>query len=199
MKSWTREAWLEAAGKALADSVFAEIEVPEFRISVGWPGGRGKKASVIGQCWNTSCSEDEKAQVFISPVLLDGVEILQCLAHEMIHVIDNCQHGHRGLFLTLFRRVGFVGKATECVAGPELVEKLQAIAKKLDDFPHSRMKRPGEDGGKTSGPAPQKNRNLLVECADCGYKVRTSSTNLIERGAPICPCNMEPMIQKEGN
>ena len=40
----TREQWLEAAVKEISKSIFApkNIEVPAVRVSVGWPGGRGK-------------------------------------------------------------------------------------------------------------------------------------------------------------
>jgi hypothetical protein len=190
----TREAWLTAAGQEIRKQVFPDHEIPEFRVSVGWPGGRGKKSSTIGQCWNTSCADDGLAQVFVSPVVKSEIEVLRVLVHEMIHVFDNCEHGHRGTFLQIFRAVGMVGKATECEAGAELLETLGKIVQLLGAYPHAAL-RSSTPAGKIGEPK-QKSRQLLVECADCGYKARTTRQWLDDVGAPICPCNTEPMEEK---
>lgn len=190
----TREAWLVAAGQEIRRWVFPEHEIPEYRVSVGWPGGRGKKSSTIGQCWNTSCADDGLSQVFVSPVVKDAVEVLRVLVHEMIHVFDNCEHGHRGTFLQVFRAVGMTGKATECAAGSDLLEKLTAIVERLGAYPHAAL-RSSTPAGKIGEPK-QKGRQLQVKCQSCGYIARTTRLWLTDVGAPICPCNNEPMEEE---
>jgi hypothetical protein len=191
-QKWTtREDWLIDAGQRLRKQVFTDHDIPAYRVSVGWPGGRGKKSSTIGQCWNASCSEDGIPQVFVSPVVKAEVEVLRVLVHEMIHVFDNCEHGHRGTFLQVFRAVGMAGKATECEAGPELAVILVEIVAELGPYPHAAL-RPSQRTGKV-GEKKQTSRQLLVQCSTCGYKARTTRQWLDDVGAPICPCINEQM------
>jgi hypothetical protein len=190
----TREAWLISAGHKLCTFVFENHEIPPFRVSVGWPGGRGKKSSTIGQCWNTGCADDDVSQVFVSPVVKDPIEVLRVLTHEMIHVFDNCEHGHRGTFLQIFKAIGMTGKATECEAGEALLNQLGEIAKDLGPYPHAAL-RPSQPSGKV-GEKKQKSRQLLVKCSTCGYRARTTRQWLHGVGAPLCPCNSEPMEEE---
>jgi hypothetical protein len=37
-------------------------------------------------------------------------------------------------------------------------------------------------------------RLLKAECEECGYTVRVTKKWLEAKGAPICPCNMKPMV-----
>ena len=186
----TREAWLLRAADALR-SIFEEAgeEVPALRVSVGWPGGRGKKGNVIGQCWATSASEDGVAQLFISPVLVDPARILDVLAHEIIHAIDDCQSGHRGRFAKIAKAIGLEGPMTATHAGDDLKARLDEIVADLGEFPHAAM-----IGGASSGPKKQTTRMIKVECAEgSGYIVRMTRKWLDEVGAPSCPCHDETM------
>ena len=187
----TREEWLIQAADHIRKDVFTDHDIPPFRVSVGWPGGRGKKASTVGQCWNTSCADDGISQVFVSPVVKAEVEVLRILVHEMIHVFDNCEHGHRGTFLNVFKKVGMTGKATECAAGPDLAATLVEIVAKLGAYPHAAMKRPGEGGG--VGEKKQATRMKLLK-AECGYQVRTTQL-WIDEGLPTCPHGHEMEVQ----
>lgn len=187
----TREQWLVAAIDALETEVFGEheIKIPPYRVSVGWPGGRGKKAGVIGQCWNTAQTEDGTAAVFVSPVIKDPVEVLRVLVHELIHAVDDCASGHRGAFAKMFRLVGMTGKRTECAAGEELTAKLKLIADGLGAYPHGAIKRQ-QKGGK--GEKTQTTRMLKVLCANegCGYTLRTTR-QWLDVGLPTCACGAE--------
>lgn len=186
----TREAWLVSAVDKLKP-LFAEVdkEIPTVRLSVGWPGGRGKKNLTIGECWPTVLAADEVAQVFISPVLDEAALVLATLAHELVHVVDDCKSGHKKPFAVIAKGIGLTGKMTATVAGDELKRRLAAIAAQLGTYPHAKLTRvvPGP-GGKTKG-----NRNLKVECRACGYTARTTKKWLEEVGAPLCPCNREEM------
>jgi hypothetical protein len=184
-----REEWLEQAVAQLRAEIFAPAGIDAsrpVRVSVGWPGGRGKKNGVIGQCWNTAAAADSVPQIFISPVLEDGVRVVDVLIHEMIHAVDDCKSGHKGAFVRMARTVGLEGKPTATNAGEALKAQIETIVADLGDYPHSRL-------SSGSGATKQGTRMLKVECADCGYTARTTAKWLETVGAPICPCNDEAM------
>lgn len=187
----TREAWLLAGVAALAP-IFEEAgeTLPAVRVSVGFPGGRGKKGNVIGQCWATSASEDEVAQVFIHPSLTDVVVILATLAHEIVHAVDDCASGHRGRFAKIAKAIGLEGPMTATHAGETLKARLEEIARDLGDFPHAAL----IAGGASSGPKKQTTRMLKVECPADGYIVRTTA-KWLEVGLPSCPCGETMEVQ----
>lgn len=191
----TREEWLTAAVQALAPlfDALADEKLPAVRVSVGWPGGNGRKNSVIGQCWSTKVAADNVSQLFISPVLDDAVRVLDVLAHELIHAIDDCVSGHKGRFTKIAKAIGLTGKMTATVAGPDLGLQLLNIADELGEYPHAALVNPGQGA---DSPKKQGTRQLKVECAEgSGYKVRMTRQWLDEYGAPICPCHGEQMIE----
>lgn len=188
----TREEWLVAATVALAP-LFAGVgeTIPTVKVSVGWPGGRGRKNSVIGQCWHPEAAEDNAAHIFISPVVADPLRVLDVLAHELCHAIDRNESGHRGNFARLAKGIGLEGKMTATVAGEALTETLTGIASDLGDYPHGALINLG-DGA--DGPKKQGTRMLKVQCASgSGYLVRMTRKWLDEFGTPSCPCHGEPM------
>lgn len=193
----TREEWLVAGVKALAP-IFEEVDqtLPPVKVSVGWPGGRGRKNSVIGQCWTPAVAKDEVSHVFISPVLDDATRVLDVLAHELVHAInfaegDPC--GHRGAFARIAKAIGLEGKMTATVAGEDLAARLKEIAEDLGEYPHGALST--MEGG-ADGPKKQGTRMIKVECAEgSGYKVRMTRTWLDDFGAPKCPCHDEVMIE----
>lgn len=188
----TREAWLRGAADLIRERVFVtpdhEFAVPEFRVSVGWPVGKRRDTNVIGECHNTASFDDGIPQVFITPKIKDRLAILRTLVHEMIHVADDCQHGHQGFFAYVFRHIGMTGKRTETEAGEELRLVLANIADELGPYPHSALR----VGGKKSGQKKQTSRMLPIKCtaADCGYSLRTTRM-WIDRGLPTCFCGSE--------
>lgn len=192
-KFTTREEWLVAAVAALTP-LFEELgeEVPAVRVSVGWPGGNGRKNSVIGQCWATGASADKVAQLFISPVLDDAVRVLDVLAHELVHAVDDCQSGHKGRFAKIAKGLGLTGKMTATVAGDDLKVKLEGIVEELGEYPHAAL----ASAQGADGPKKQTTRMMKVECVEgSGYKARMTRQWLEEFGAPICPCHEERMIE----
>lgn len=200
IKFQTREEWLTEGIKALAP-IFSQVgeTLPTVKVSVGWPGGRGKKNSVIGQCWSPSVAKDEVSHIFISPVLDDASRVLDVLAHELVHAInfaegDAC--GHKGRFAKIAKAIGLEGKMTATVAGEGLKDCLDKIAEDLGEFPHGALTT--ADGG-ADGPKKQGTRMLKVVCAETegeeGYTVRTTRKWLDAYGTPSCPCHGEPMIE----
>jgi hypothetical protein len=182
----TREAWLMTAIETFRP-VFAEKtgeELPEkIRVSTGWTK-RARKGS-IGWTWISGAAEDKVNNVFISPEISDSVEVLAVLLHELIHVADDCEHGHTGAFKKMWQALGFTGKATCSTPGEELKDHLEAMTLIMGDYPHAKMLT-GAEGGKTSGPKKQGTRMIKVSCEDCGYTVRTTK-KWLEVGPPACP------------
>ena len=173
-----REAWLQGAVTLLA-SIFYD-DVPPVRVSVGWPGGRGKKSATIGQCWHAENAADGVAQIFVSPVLSDGAEVLAVLAHEMVHAVCGSGVGHRGRFIKIAESIGLEGPWTATTAGPDLVPALTRIMAEIGDYPHAALS-PG------SAPKKQTTRMLKLEAVECcGYVVRTTQ-RWIDEGLPACP------------
>jgi hypothetical protein len=210
----TREEWLTAAIAALTPLFEAVGEtVPAVRVSVGWPGGRGDKSATIGQCWASIASEDKVAQIFISPVLDDASRVLDVLAHELVHAVDDCQSGHKGPFAKIAKGIGLTGKMTATVAGEELKATLDDIAAELGTYPHAALAKgftiragvPGNptgpegepgDGGPILGEPKQSTRMLKTSCAEgSGYIARLTRKWLEEYGAPICPCHNVVMVE----
>lgn len=190
----TREQWLEAAVKEITRVVFKpkDIEVPTVRVSVGWPGGRGKKTGVVGQCFATSSAEDKVAQIFVSPMVSRTLNVLRTLTHELVHAIDDCKDGHKKNFIKIAREIGFEPEWTSSEnISEELDELLKGIADKLGPFPHAAI-RPDDR------PTVQKTYMLKVMCPeDADYFVRMTKGKIEEFGTPYCPCHHEEMVEEE--
>lgn len=182
----TREAWLMTAIESFRP-LFEEKTgqtLPELiRVSTGWTK-RARKGS-IGWTWISDAAEDKVSNVFISPEIADSVEVLGVLLHELIHVADDCEHGHTGAFKTMWQALGFTGKATCSTPGEELKDHLEAMVIIMGDYPHAKMLT-GADGGKTSGPKKQTARMIKCQCSECGYTARTTK-KWLEIGPPSCP------------
>lgn len=189
-KHATREQWLSAAVVKLREGIFApDHTVPEVRVSVGWPGGRGPKQNRIGECWQPDSSADGIGQIFISPVLSDPVEVLATLTHELVHAINHKDgdNGHRAPFKRIAESVGLEGKMASTHAGEALAEKLEAIGNMLGKYPHAAI-------SLESKPKVQKTYQLKAVCAyDDEYKVRMTQKMADDWGMPLCPCHKEPM------
>ena len=194
-KHKNREAWLEAAVKEVS-KLFKAIdhEVPTVRVSVGWPGGRGKKQGVIGQCFATTSATDKVAQIFVSPVVAEPIKALVVVAHELVHAVDDCKSGHKSGFIKIARELGFTPKwtvATPETISEELREKLEAIAEKLGSYPHAAIV-PSER------PVVQKTYMLKVLCVeDPSYFIRMTRGKIEEYGTPLCPCHHLEMEVEE--
>ena len=188
----TREGWLEAAIQEMTPWIEVQgHELPEILVSVGFPKGARGKSSAIGQCWYANCDEGEHNHIFVSPELRDEPRILDVLLHEMCHAALGGGVGHKAPFKKLATSVGLEGKMTATVASDGLNERLAALVKgTLGPIPHSKLT-PG------SGIKKQTTRLLKVECEACGYIARVTAKWLEQAGAPICPCNHEPMVADE--
>jgi hypothetical protein len=183
--STAREQWLIQATNKLRNGIFQEQGhyVPTVRISVGFPGG-GSARKRIGEYWHAKACDDGIPQIFISPVLKSRAEILDTLVHELVHAVTP-GGGHGREFKRVAESVGLTGPMRATVAGSALVVKLQELAAELGEFPHA--------GINLSDRKKQTTRLVKCECPECGYIARTTAKWIEEKGAPLCPCNSEPM------
>lgn len=188
----TREQWL-AAGVGALRPRFQSLGygLPGVvHASIGFPsrGALARRARVLGQCWAREASKDGNCQIFISPVLVGPVEVLDTLAHELVHVVTPGAK-HKGKFITVSRAVGLTeGKPTSAAAGPELKAVLERIANDLGPFPHPTL------SPATPLIAKQSTRMVKCECPDCGYTARTTR-KWLDIGTPICPvCHIDTEV-----
>lgn len=189
----TREAWMLAAVD-LMRPIFAEIgeEIPPVRISMGWPGGRGNKQHVVGQCWGAATVADGIPAVFVSPAQKDVLEILGTIMHEDIHAAGHFQH--RAKFTRVAKLLDPEGDHSGSWAkswpspgrSPVLFTRLSALADQLGPFPHSVVNALGGLLGITKGPAVQGTRMLKVWCGECGYTLRATA-KWLHVATPVCP------------
>lgn len=197
-----REAWLHEIGDKLspvieeaAGLVYGDKrKMPKWMATVGFPskGALSTKKRVIGQCWPGMKGKDGSAQLFISPVIHENMEVVATMAHEMVHAIDRCENSHRGPVVRMFRQLGLVGKPTATEAGPEFMEKVKPFLKEVKmSFPHTPL---------VANPKfkPQSTRLIKASCPGCGYTVRVTKKWLEEAGTPICPTDKVPMKAEGG-
>jgi hypothetical protein len=156
-------------------------KVPEkVRVSVGF--GKRQRKGTIGVCYASHAAEDGIHQVYVSPVLVDPVQILGVVMHELVHAWDDCKSGHKGEFRRVATALGLTGKMTSTVPGDELKLRLQDVSGKLGDYPHSKLN--------VDSIPKQSTRMLKALCKGCGYTIRLTR-KWAEMGLPICPCGDE--------
>lgn len=194
----TREDWLESAVEHMRPLYSLHgRDVPRVRVAIGWPstGALAKKARRLGECW-TSGPVDGVQQIYVSPLLAGAVEVLDVLAHELCHAALKPGVGHRMPFRRLGESIGLVGKPASMRAGRPLLERLNAIAGELPEWPGAAIV-PGEKARK-----PQTGRMLKVECPGDACRAAGDGKPYIARitrvwvdvcGTPICPACKRPM------
>jgi hypothetical protein len=191
-----REKWLTDMGnklvphieKAYKEVTGKEKKMPKWTATVGFPsrGALSTKKRVIGQCWAGLHSKDGTHQVFISPLIHEQMEVVATLAHELVHVIDECKSAHKGIFPKMMKKLGLKGKPTATSAGDEFIKLVEPFIKKMaEKFPHSPLKPNPKFKSQTT-------RLLKASCEKCGYNVRVTK-KWLEVGSPICPTDKIPM------
>lgn len=183
----TREEWLLAAVDLIRPLFQTKgYNIPaDCQVSCGF-ASTGLRSHHIGQCWSRKSSSDGRNQIFISPALVDAVEVLDTLVHELVHAVDDCEHKHGKEFKKIALKVGLEGQMRSASAGKALKATLMELAKQLGSYPHGRLQ--VHHRKVASSPRPR------AKCPDCGYTVPMLK-RFLEYGPPICPkdkINMEP-------
>jgi hypothetical protein len=183
-KHFNRESWLTAAIH-LIKPLFEKkgYQLPECLVSCGF-ASTGNKSGHIGQCWARDSSELKVNQIFVSPTLVEPVEVLDTLTHELVHAVDDCQHKHGKEFKKICTRMGLKGPMRSAGAGPELKEKLQEIAFQLGPYPHGKLMVSMRKI--TRSPRPR------ARCTQCAYEVPMYK-KFLAYGPPICPIHKSLM------
>lgn len=183
IKELTREEWLLQATQALTP-LFTELGhiVPAVKVSVGFASS-GSRSHAIGQCWPQQAADDQLNHIFISPGLGTAYEVIDTLAHELIHAVDNCKNKHGKVFKAIALGLGMVGPMRNAGAGPVLKLKLEAILSQLPPYPHKRLYSPKRERPE---PSPR------AKCEQCGYRL-TIPKRYVEYGPPICPIDKVAM------
>ena len=179
-----REKWLSECISALRP-VFREAGQPvprKVRASCSWPSksALAKHRKRIGEAWCSKQSADGSFEVFISPLLDDPIEVAAVLVHELVHCAVGIDQKHGKRFGALARAVGLKGRMTDTTASDELKATLKGITKGIGKYPHAQL-------DYSNAPKTQTTRMKKLECADCGYTVRTTQ-KWLEVGLPVCPC-----------
>lgn len=210
----TREAWLLAAIEMLRPQINAagtsammqDDALPEqIRVSCGFGWARAENTAILGQTFATLVTDDGVPAVFVSPVIDNAFDALMVLAHELVHVIDDCASGHAGRFVVIGKALGLDGIPTQMLPGVGMQADLMLIAEELGAYPHSKIdidliraasKAPSTPEQPrvrvTSGPRAQHgSRHIKAVCMNnkCdaqGYLIRTSA-HWINVATPICP------------
>ena len=188
----TREEWLVSGVGLLQDRVFkqADLEIPiDVKVACGFPASNAKagKNQAIGVCHPRSHSDDKVNEIFINPCEADSVKVLDILAHELIHAIDDCKNGHKKAFKDMAVAVGLTGKMTATVASPELKEILEKMVAEIGKYPHAKID--------TSQKKKQTTRQKKVECSSCEGIFYTSRKHL-QALSDYSPC---PFCSEEGS
>jgi hypothetical protein len=187
-----RETWLQTAIIQHIVPMFTALgfDVPDVRVSCGFPSRSATSAKKrrIGECWTPEAADDKRAQIFITPLLDDHLTVLATLVHEVVHAVDRNENGHGAPFKHIATKVGLVGKMTATTAGPELEKNIAKWVKSLGEYPHAKLS--------AMTRSKQTTRMIKCECEDCGYTVRSTKKWIDDMGAPLCPCNSNPMEVK---
>jgi hypothetical protein len=183
-----REDWLQQMIDLLRPD-FEKVGKPlpeKIRVSCGFPSksALANKARRIGECWGVESSEDKSYQVFISPLLKEGIEVTSTLVHELVHTAVGIECKHRGPFVKVAKAIGLEGKMTETTAGEALIARLKELIEQLGEYPHARLVA-------SNKPKTQTTRMLKVTCKQCGCVVRMTRKWLDEAGLPTCGCGGE--------
>ena len=210
--SATRESWMLAAVDAMRPWL-AEVGAPvgPVRISFGWPGGRGSKVGVRGQCWMPVAVADGVPTIFISPdqTAEDTETLLGIILHEMNHAAGHW--GHTGDFAKTADALGYMKPWTDSTGKTDALKaRLQGLAERLGPMDHGaikpetwlpgtrRMKLDPITGEPTpGGPPVQTTRMLKVSCPDDGYTLR-ATTKWLDVAVPVCPiCGRAMDVQQK--
>lgn len=185
--SIVRQEWIEQAATMFREHFKANWwNVPDnLRLSIGFPVGAKDGKRILGQCFPNTYSKDNHWEIFISPNYTNSIEILETIAHEMVHATVEVP-GHRGKFKDCALAIGFEAPMTATPAGPKMLQKINDIIFMIGEFPAGDLNLIGRKKQKT---------NLKkCECPDCGYVARVTMKWINKVGEPICPVDEIQMI-----
>ena len=136
------EAWLEHAVE-LYRPIFREggYEIPPVLLSVGFADSGYKpnrKNNTIAICYSRVFSPDGINQIIITPLRTEPLDLLWLIGHELIHAVDDCEHGHGPAFDKIAHHIGHWPNKRASIRDLLVFdEKMAVLAKDLGRYPRS--------------------------------------------------------------
>ena len=179
----TREEYLQKAKDELNGRVFkqAGYEIPEVKIACSWAlGTADKNKKTLGQCVPRSWSKANINEIMIMPTVDDSEQVIDTLAHELVHAVDDNKSGHGAGFRKICLAVGLNGSSQMryACAGDELKQTITEIVKDIGLYPHNELQ--------IHKHKRQTTRMLKVSCTECNFSYRTSRKNIGMMANTIC-------------
>ena len=159
----------------------AGYEIPEVKISCSWAlGTADKNKKTLGQCVPRSWSKANINEIMIMPTVDDSEQVIDTLAHELVHAVDDNKSGHGAGFRKICLAVGLNGSTQMryACAGDELKQTISEIVKDIGLYPHSELQ--------IHKRKKQSTRMLKVSCTECNFSYRTSRKNIGMMANTIC-------------
>lgn len=180
----TREDYLNAfidAARPHFDAANAPLP-SNVRVAVGFTS-KGRKGSVIGECWSSEASADGYFEIFIKPTLADPVRVCDVLTHELVHVAVGLKAGHNAHFKRVATSLGLGGKMTATSAEAAWYAWALPVIARLGEMPYGAL----DGAGVSSGRPKQKAALLKVECPACGWLARVTMKHIQPYPSLNCP------------
>lgn len=188
-----RETYLESAIAAFRRLFKDEgkLDIPEVRVSCGFPAGQRGSKKFLGQTWDRAAAKDGLAQIFLSPLIDETIPVLTQLAHELIHATLGNDEGHGPEFSRVARSIG-LGGAMRATVATDILEiwMRENIVSQLGEYPHAKL---SLDDREKAGVAKQTTRMFKCVCKKTGYLCRVSREWLDKYGPPVSPATKKPM------
>ena len=193
-----REAWLNKATDLInnhyAKKGYSLEDIrSEIQISCGYPPNTrtGSKNTTFGVHINPLASESGKHEIFLNPIMADSLQVIDVLAHELVHVIQthlypkDREHGKD--FVKICKAVDMTGskKFAQAEASEDFKKDLNDIIHKIGEYPHGAI-------NLNAKRKKQSTRLIKLEC-HCGYIARSSGGAIIKFGLPS-HCGIEMQI-----
>lgn len=180
-----RQHWIEEAAIMFRDHFKANgYTVPDnVRFSIGFPVGAKDGKRKMGQCFPAEYTSDNNHEIFLSPHYDSTEELLNTIAHEMVHAVTG--PGHKGPFKQCALAIGFKGPMTRTPNDIKMEWFINSLKAKLGEFPAGQLI--------LTTRKKQTTRLLKCECQSCGYVARVAGKWIVEAGEPICPVDQEQM------
>lgn len=164
---------------------------------------KGRKQAV-GWFWPEKWQTDKKSTVHeinMSAECLQSHDMGELMLHELAHAENNvlgikdCSgRQHNKKFKAMAERLGLLVHARAKSVGYGYTDLADGAKTFLAKIKFDSAIFQAYRGGKAAKNGKVGSRLVKCECSACGYIVRTTNKWLEESGAPICPCNKEPMI-----
>ena len=134
-----RQWWLQNAVLFLADYMARRsVYVGAVRVSESWllREGLEMRQDVNVQCILPRLHSDGASEVFISPQIVESIEVLELLLHQLIHIAVGILYEHSKKFAQVARHVGLEVTPTSIISGSALRSVFQQYIEKVGSCPH---------------------------------------------------------------